>query len=599
MTLAKIEIVKDADDIAKDEAVIRVVDVFDLPEEPEFRIDPLDATGDVQDATDWPAGPHEAKRMRVGEKGIELVVAAEVVSPKAFQPGASVAISIPSASIREVMDWPGGAPALPAARGGIVVNADRRRAEIAARARARRAELENLAAMRMADQATEEEETYEAEEDDEVGFDVAAQETIPEPLPIDIAPPAAAAAVVSAGAAAAAAEAVSAAALSAEEVSALPEPPLSMRSGDGLARLDERRRGRVALVASRGDLPSAVQVSAASLPIVTPLTPVMPPPDEGAAARDRSWSMPEVTPMRPVPERQQQRAVPASMSPPRRGSEPPLPNFYPGASVPANRQQGAIPATPASTSVTPPPLPLKTPDTRAGRTMTGPTPPPPSLPAHTPRFLTRVGEETSKPYAVQRAFGLGFLVAALLAFASTFVFRSEVTSLVTPAARPPVTAEVVADPPTVTTLSAILAVPEVSPRGTEAANVGIVDALKRADQQLAGSGGDREEARFWLRRALAQGLGEQRLVWAITQLGTIYASPNAGSPDYASARALWQLAAAQGDPVALCFLASLYENGLGIPKDDVRALVLYRNAKTNGGCRNVDQSIARLSKGTP
>jgi hypothetical protein len=38
---------------------------------------------------------------------------------------------------------------------------------------------------------------------------------------------------------------------------------------------------------------------------------------------------------------------------------------------------------------------------------------------------------------------------------------------------------------------------------------------------------------------------------------------------------------------------------LGTAKNEVRALVLYRNAKAQGGCRNVDQSIARMAKGTP
>ena len=160
--------------------------------------------------------------------------------------------------------------------------------------------------------------------------------------------------------------------------------------------------------------------------------------------------------------------------------------------------------------------------------------------------------------------------------------------------------EAVEQPSALATLSAILNVPDVSTRGESATSIDLAGALKKADQSLEGSSSpDKEEAKYWLRRSLGLGLGEQRLVWALTKLGTLYASPATGDADYVSARTLWELAAAQGDPIALCFLASLYEHGLGVAPDEVRALILYRNAKTHGGCRNVDQSIARLAKGAP
>lgn len=151
-------------------------------------------------------------------------------------------------------------------------------------------------------------------------------------------------------------------------------------------------------------------------------------------------------------------------------------------------------------------------------------------------------------------------------------------------------------------LAEILAVPDSSPHGVAAGNIGLEDALRRADRSLSkpdGTAPDRREAKFWLRKALSAGLGDERLLWAMTQLGTIYASPEGEAPDFASARILWELASAKGDPVALCFLASLFEGGLGVAKDTTQALSLYQRAKANGGCRGIEDAIARLTKGAP
>ena len=125
---------------------------------------------------------------------------------------------------------------------------------------------------------------------------------------------------------------------------------------------------------------------------------------------------------------------------------------------------------------------------------------------------------------------------------------------------------------------------------------------RRADQSLSGNnnaGPDRREAKFWLRKALSAGLADERLLWAMTQLGTLYASPAGGVADFDSARILWELAAANGDPVALCFLASLQEGGFGTPKNPAEALSLYRQAKARGGCRGIDDALARLTKVAP
>ena len=49
-------------------------------------------------------------------------------------------------------------------------------------------------------------------------------------------------------------------------------------------------------------------------------------------------------------------------------------------------------------------------------------------------------------------------------------------------------------------------------------------------------------------------------------------NPTALSPILPKPALLWEIASALGDPVAMCFNASLYEHGLGVPKHrDLRA----------------------------
>ncbi len=518
----KIEILKVSGEGDDKEAVIRLLDVFELPEEPVFRIEPLDDGAGLGDTLGWPTGDLKALRMRVGEKGVELIVAADVINPPALLPGTPVAVSVPSASIREELRWPGLRPAVRAAcRGIVVIDAEKRRAEIAARAKARRAELESMTAVRRLDAQVAEEEELEQ--------------------------PAAASAAA---------------------------------TGDGLSRLDIKRKGNVKLVALREDadkplpteppLPPEAATTNGSLKVDKPST---------ATPADRPTAMASTAPM----------------------LEPPLPGFYPKQPPPKQAPGGAppLPRQHQAPAAKPPPLPARNALTRPAA---APAPMATSnLPARAPLFLTRSEREPRTTQRFQRAFGLGFLVAALFAVASAFAFRGNVTGLLTP--NDPNRAAATTPAPTpdmVTTLSRVLAVPEVSTRGEEAGAVDLAEALQRADKNLAGTNdGDKQEASYWLRRALALRLGDQRLVWAMTQLGTIYAAPASGAPDYAAARTMWELAAAQGDPVALCFLASLHEHGLGTAKNEVRALNLYRNAKAHGGCRNVDQSIARLSEGRP
>ena len=100
-----------------------------------------------------------------------------------------------------------------------------------------------------------------------------------------------------------------------------------------------------------------------------------------------------------------------------------------------------------------------------------------------------------------------------------------------------------------------------------------------------------------MRLGLSEKLSERRLVWALTQLGTAYASSaNARLPDYQAAHLLWTWAAGAGDTQAACFLGHLHERGLGTPVDAVRARALYERAGRLGGCPGLERALQRVGK---
>jgi hypothetical protein len=181
-------------------------------------------------------------------------------------------------------------------------------------------------------------------------------------------------------------------------------------------------------------------------------------------------------------------------------------------------------------------------------------------------------------------------------FALGFAIAAGLTALVTlrqgGAGVPPGAADAMAP----ASFSDMLAVALVSPRGRNAAEVDLPTALKLADDSLhmTAGGPDQAEASFWLRKALSLSVGTPQMSWTLTQLGTLYAQPSSGPPDYGKARLLWEMAGASGDATALCFLGALYEHGLGVAKAYRQALTYYQRAKTNGGCRDVDAAIARV-----
>lgn len=214
-------------------------------------------------------------------------------------------------------------------------------------------------------------------------------------------------------------------------------------------------------------------------------------------------------------------------------------------------------------------------------------PPAETLPA--PVFRT----ETPSPRRVRQiaAFGGGLAVAAALVFAAVQMRVIDVHAPGAPASDAALTAA-----RTGSTLRAVLATSGISPRGRTATGVDGPAALRLADRFLHGDGEvtrDQGEASFWLRHALSQSLDQESMKWALTQLGTIYAAPEGLEPDYPKARMLWDVAAGLGDPVALCFNASLYEHGLGVPRHKALARALYERARNAGGCAGLDEALAR------
>lgn len=144
-------------------------------------------------------------------------------------------------------------------------------------------------------------------------------------------------------------------------------------------------------------------------------------------------------------------------------------------------------------------------------------------------------------------------------------------------------------------LRSILATTGTSPRGRASNGIDAATALALADRHLHGVELPRDpgEASYWLRHALSMPLDPEAMRWALTQLGTLHAAPDGFEPDYAKARLLWEVAGALGDPVAMCFNASLYEYGLGVAKHRQLANALYERARNAGGCPGIDEAITR------
>ncbi len=147
------------------------------------------------------------------------------------------------------------------------------------------------------------------------------------------------------------------------------------------------------------------------------------------------------------------------------------------------------------------------------------------------------------------------------------------------------------------TLASLFQADARSPFGRPSASVSADAAFTLADTQLRGLGNtppNRLEASYWLRHALGQSFRDPRVPWALTQLGAIYAAPDAGVPDFKSASLVWQIAGSMGDPVATCYLARMHEFGIGVERDPETARRIYGIAMKAGGCPGLNDAIGRL-----
>ncbi|MGI9478480.1 MAG: hypothetical protein ACR2PI_17390 [Hyphomicrobiaceae bacterium] len=134
----------------------------------------------------------------------------------------------------------------------------------------------------------------------------------------------------------------------------------------------------------------------------------------------------------------------------------------------------------------------------------------------------------------------------------------------------------------------VFAVGDVSPAGTSAADLSANDALQRAEAAIFDKAGKSSiaERRYWLRKSISLMLAKPDTSWAMTQLGTLHtagAVPRRQA-EYGSAKTLWEIASASGDTVATCFLAHLYELGLGVDVSPEKARQWHTRASERGGC---------------
>jgi hypothetical protein len=190
-------------------------------------------------------------------------------------------------------------------------------------------------------------------------------------------------------------------------------------------------------------------------------------------------------------------------------------------------------------------------------------------------------ETTSRFAAVSPA--VAFSAGALLSLLAVAVLGMALRGS-PPAGRAPAPSS---QPTATASLADVLTVGTVSPRGRSAEGVDLETLLDLADFNLHNDISDLEEAKFWLRRALREAVGNERLTWAMTQLGRTYARSEAASreQDLATARLLWSLSGGIGDHVANCFLHMVYDRGIGVPRDAAVAIRYQDAARAGGACQ--------------
>lgn len=218
----------------------------------------------------------------------------------------------------------------------------------------------------------------------------------------------------------------------------------------------------------------------------------------------------------------------------------------------------------------------------------------PLMPVDAPPPPARDAGQPPLPAAVFQRHGLSIVLALIALPALAVAFWP---SLMPPVTQPAQTIASAAPLAPSDGMTRILAVGDRSPGGIDAANVSAEDALKHAEAAIfkTGDEADPDERRFWLRKSIALLLAKPDSRWAITQLGALHtarADATKQQPDYQTAKTLWEIASASGDTVATCFLAHLYELGLGVKADQNKAAAWYRRAKDRGGCNIKHERLA-------
>ncbi len=284
------------------------------------------------------------------------------------------------------------------------------------------------------------------------------------------------------------------------------------------------------------------------------------------------------------------RPIPIAAAPPDVGSLPKAvePRLVPAATDPAPSPSPAMPGLVASV--------------QPSKLVAKPVPPPPvvALPADPPQDFA----PQESPAEVRLARGLAnagprepMSAAALLATLLAGVLGLQAIGLLwfdvkiarrgAPGAALVAPASVASATPagTIANLDEAFSRGPVSPRGVTADGVSPARALERAHGLLRGGSGQRdtEEAAFWLKHHLQSALGSERTRIVLTQLGSAYADPSSGQPEFGKARVAWELSAAFGDPVAMCFLAAVHERGLGVVADEAVAGGWLKRAGAAGG----------------
>lgn len=142
----------------------------------------------------------------------------------------------------------------------------------------------------------------------------------------------------------------------------------------------------------------------------------------------------------------------------------------------------------------------------------------------------------------------------------------------------------------------LLAAGTASPRGIAGRDMSGQKALEHAHAAFntPGAPRDTEEGAYWLRRYVQTIGNDERTRRALTQLGSALADSSNRNFDFGKARQAWELASAFGDPVAMCFLGTLHENGIVGAVDRRLALTWYERSKQAGGCPGIDDAIARV-----